>query len=89
MEADESLKNSSGEAFFGKDNYYISFLGKPSNDEPWIIQFGGTADNPDPLRLYRQFEPLLQHLGLDRYRMQAGAPDYVQGFRETMEVKYG
>ena len=26
---------------FGRDNYYISFLGQPSATEPWIIQFGG------------------------------------------------
>lgn len=26
---------------FGRDNYFISFLGQPSATEPWIIQFGG------------------------------------------------
>ncbi len=26
---------------FGRDNYYISFLGQPSESEPWMIQFGG------------------------------------------------
>ena len=26
---------------FGRDNYYISFLGQPSENEPWMIQFGG------------------------------------------------
>ena len=26
---------------FGKDEYYISFLGQPSTTEPWMIQFGG------------------------------------------------
>jgi hypothetical protein len=26
---------------FGRDNYYISFLGQPSETEPWMIQFGG------------------------------------------------
>ncbi len=26
---------------FGRDNYYVSFLGKPSATEPWMIQFGG------------------------------------------------
>ena len=30
-----------GGANFGRDNYYISFLGKPSATEPWMIQFGG------------------------------------------------
>jgi hypothetical protein len=26
---------------FGRDNYYISFLGQPSSTGPWMIQFGG------------------------------------------------
>jgi len=26
---------------FGRDEYYISFLGQPSATEPWMIQFGG------------------------------------------------
>lgn len=26
---------------FGRDLYYISFLGKPSEKNPWILQFGG------------------------------------------------
>jgi hypothetical protein len=26
---------------FGRDEFFISFLGKPSVTEPWIIQFGG------------------------------------------------
>jgi hypothetical protein len=26
---------------FGKDLYYISFLGKPSLKDPWMLQFGG------------------------------------------------
>ena len=26
---------------FGRDNYYISFVGKPSATDPWMIQFGG------------------------------------------------
>jgi hypothetical protein len=30
-----------GAATFGRDNYYISFLGQPSSTEPWMIQFGG------------------------------------------------
>ena len=43
VEADEVLKNQSagrGPAF-GRDEYYISFLGKPSATDPWMIQFGG------------------------------------------------
>jgi hypothetical protein len=30
-----------GGAMFGKDLYYISILGKPSEKEPWMVQFGG------------------------------------------------
>ncbi|HEY7116835.1 MAG TPA: DUF3500 domain-containing protein [Tepidisphaeraceae bacterium] len=30
-----------GGVSFGRDNYYISFLGQPSATEPWMIQFGG------------------------------------------------
>jgi Protein of unknown function (DUF3500) len=41
MEADEVLRKSSGETMFGLDDYYVSFLGQPSDTEPWMIQFGG------------------------------------------------
>jgi hypothetical protein len=41
VEADESLKTSGGRMMFGRDEYYISFLGQPSTAEPWMIQFGG------------------------------------------------
>jgi Protein of unknown function (DUF3500) len=30
-----------GGALFGKELYYISILGKPSEKEPWMLQFGG------------------------------------------------
>jgi hypothetical protein len=30
-----------GGDMFGSDLYYISFLGKPSNTGPWMLQFGG------------------------------------------------
>ena len=30
-----------GDAQFGKDNYYISILGTPSETTPWMLQFGG------------------------------------------------
>jgi hypothetical protein len=41
VQADELLKTSSGRTMFGRDEYYISFLGQPSTVEPWMIQFGG------------------------------------------------
>jgi hypothetical protein len=41
VEADELLKTSGGRTTFGRDEYYISFLGQPSSSEPWMIQFGG------------------------------------------------
>jgi hypothetical protein len=31
----------SGGDMFGSDLYYISFLGKPSISDPWMLQFGG------------------------------------------------
>lgn len=44
VEADEVLANESGGRggpAFGRDNYFISFLGQPSAVEPWMIQYGG------------------------------------------------
>ena len=43
VEGDELLKKgeSGGRPMFGRDEYYISFLGKPSGTNPWTIQFGG------------------------------------------------
>jgi hypothetical protein len=31
----------SSDDMFGSDLYYISFLGKPSTTDPWMLQFGG------------------------------------------------
>jgi len=45
-------------------------------------------DNPDPFRLADQFEPLLRHLGLDRYRMDDSSEDYVTAYRRTVRSKY-
>jgi hypothetical protein len=41
MDADEILKVSQGNPMFGKDMYYISFLGEPSERTSWMLQFGG------------------------------------------------
>jgi len=41
VEADDLLRKSSGQAMFGRDEYYVSFLGEPATAEPWMIQFGG------------------------------------------------
>ncbi len=45
MNADEAFKALSGggggAAMFGKDQYYIDFIGVPSTTTPWILQFGG------------------------------------------------
>ncbi|HEY6331076.1 MAG TPA: DUF3500 domain-containing protein, partial [Blastocatellia bacterium] len=42
MEADEVLKGSQkNNPMFGKDLYYISILGTPSETDPWMLQFGG------------------------------------------------
>ena len=43
VEADEVLRKQSrgNTPPFGREQYFISFLGKPSLTEPWMIQFGG------------------------------------------------
>jgi hypothetical protein len=44
VEGDEALKvagGGRGAAMFGRDLFYISFLGKPSVKDPWMLQFGG------------------------------------------------
>jgi hypothetical protein len=41
MEADETLRVGNGVSRFGKDLYFISFLGTPSATQPWMLQFGG------------------------------------------------
>src|SRR5262245_39135930 len=43
VESDEALRknDSGGRIIFGRDEYYLSFLGQPSTTEPWMIQFGG------------------------------------------------
>jgi hypothetical protein len=42
MEGDEVLKaNSRNNPMFGRDVYFISFAGAPSETQPWILQFGG------------------------------------------------
>jgi hypothetical protein len=44
VEGDEVLRKTDGgggRVNFGRDQYYIAFLGRPSAAEPWMIQFGG------------------------------------------------
>ncbi len=42
VEADEVLKTSGrNNPMFGKDLYYISILGTPSETAPWMLQYGG------------------------------------------------
>jgi hypothetical protein len=42
MEGDEVLKTGEGNnPLFGKDLYYVSILGTPSERGPWMLQFGG------------------------------------------------
>jgi len=42
MDGDEVLKTSErNNAMFGKDLFYISILGTPSERDPWMLQFGG------------------------------------------------
>jgi len=44
MRGDEVLRTQGGGAGkvnFGQDQYWLSFLGKPSVTDPWMLQFGG------------------------------------------------
>ena len=41
MDGDEVLKIQGNNAMFGRDLYYISILGTPSEKAPWLLQFGG------------------------------------------------
>ena len=42
VEADEMLKaNERNNPMFGRDLYYLSILGTPSEKQPWMVQFGG------------------------------------------------
>jgi hypothetical protein len=42
MDADEVLKtNERNNPMFGRDLYYLSLLGTPSEKQPWMLQFGG------------------------------------------------
>src|SRR5215472_16744025 len=42
VEGDEILnKNEPGRKMFGRDLFYSSILGKPSEKDPWMLQFGG------------------------------------------------
>jgi hypothetical protein len=42
MEGDEVNKTKErNNPLFGKDLYYVSFLGTPSEQDPWMLQFGG------------------------------------------------
>jgi len=43
---------------------------------------------PDPLRLAKQFGPLLRYLGLDQYAAEPDSPDYVSAFESTVAQKY-
>lgn len=41
MDADETLKHNENNPMFGKEIYYISIMGTPSEKDPWMLQFGG------------------------------------------------
>jgi hypothetical protein len=42
MEGDEQLRSAGrGGSMFGKDLYFFSILGTPSEKKPWMLQFGG------------------------------------------------
>lgn len=37
----DDAKGKKGKAIFGADEYYLALFGKPSETEPWMVQFGG------------------------------------------------
>jgi hypothetical protein len=42
VQSDEVLRRQGNSTVpFGQDEYFISFMGKPSPTEPWMLQFGG------------------------------------------------
>jgi hypothetical protein len=41
MNGDELLRRDGGRMNFGKDEYFVSILGEPSETTPWMWQFGG------------------------------------------------
>jgi hypothetical protein len=42
MNGDETLRGSGGgKVQFGKEEYWLAFLGAPSTTTPWMLQFGG------------------------------------------------
>lgn len=41
VDADEELHKDGGNSMFGRDQFFVSFMGKPSTTEPWRIQYGG------------------------------------------------
>jgi hypothetical protein len=41
VRSDEVLKRRGGNQSFGEDQFFISFMGRPSATEPWMLQFGG------------------------------------------------
>ena len=40
MDGDEVLRRK-GSDMFGRDEYFVSFMGEPSTSKPWMLQFGG------------------------------------------------
>lgn len=39
--ADEASDTGGGGPLFGEEYYFVSFLGEPATDSPWMLQFGG------------------------------------------------
>ncbi|MBI3410646.1 MAG: DUF3500 domain-containing protein [Planctomycetes bacterium] len=41
MNADDQLVGKDNKMRFGTDNFYLALFGKPSETQPWMLQFGG------------------------------------------------
>lgn len=83
LAAEDSLGTGNGPAAnFGSEFYYASFLGAPSTDAPWMLQFGGhhLAFNVTVARRDLSFSPMLtggQPLNIDFDDQQVFIPTLV------------
>ena len=61
LAAEDMLEGGPGRPDFGSDFYFVSFLGEPAADAPWMLQFGGhhLAINATFLGPDASFSPML------------------------------
>ncbi|MBX5297523.1 DUF3500 domain-containing protein [Rhizobium bangladeshense] len=61
MAADDAMGDGVGRIRYGRDLYYVAFIGQPSISQPWMLQFGGhhLALNVTVLGPDLSFSPML------------------------------